>query len=86
MKEWKQMKVCPICGGHLVVNDFYTLSRDYRITKKGVLSKKYSVSDPGPIDCTTANCLDCGASWDAGHVAVEHDNTVWLKVEQEGDE
>lgn len=86
MKEWKRAKVCPVCGGRLVVSDFYSLSRDYRITKKGVLSKRYSTSDPGPLDCTTASCLDCNASWDADHVVVDSDSTVWLKVEQEGDE
>ena len=76
MKEWKQVKVCPVCGGRLVVSDFYSLSRDYRITKKGVLSKRCSTSDPGPLDCTTASCLDCNASWDADHVTVDADSTV----------
>ena len=81
-----ELKVCPVCNGRLVVSDFYTMSRDYRITKKGVLSKRCSTSDPGPLDCTTASCLDCNASWDADHVVVDADSTVWLKVEQEEDE
>lgn len=35
MKEWKQVKVCPVCGGRLVVSDFYSLSRDYQDYEKG---------------------------------------------------
>lgn len=77
--DWKRVTVCPKCGGRLVISDFYTVTLDRTITSKGVLSRRYSWSDPGPIDCTTAFCTKCKTSFDADAVCVESDGTVWIK-------
>lgn len=79
MGEWEQVKCCPICGGSLIISEYFTFSHDYRITKKGKLSKRWSATDPGPMECTTAYCMDCRTYWDGDHVAVEADDTVWLR-------
>ena len=79
MGEWEQVKCCPVCGGGLIISEYFMLSHDYRITKKGKLSKKWSATDPGPMECTTAYCMDCRTYWDGDHVAVEADDTVWLR-------
>lgn len=83
MSEWKQVTSCPLCGGRLMVSEFCTSSRNRRITKKGKLSKRWASTPPEGIDCTTASCLDCNAAWDADHVFVESDDTVWLRGDGE---
>lgn len=84
--NWERVTACPECGGYLTICDFYTLSLDRTITKKGVLSKRYSWSDPGPIDCTTAFCHECGTAFDADAVHVESDGSVWIKCSPEDGE
>ena len=70
---------CPKCGGALILRDHYTYSLDFRITKKGVLSKTFTKGEPGAIDCMTAFCCKCNSCWDAEHVVVENDRSVYLK-------
>ncbi len=81
MKEWKRVTCCPYCGGELEISDHYTFSKDYRITKSGVLSKRFKSSDPGPMDCTTGYCFGCEKAFDSDNITVENDGTVWVKVE-----
>lgn len=83
MKEWKQVTCCPYCGGRLIVSDHYSFTRDYRVTKKGTMSSRYTVSAAGYIDCTTASCLECKAVFDSDMVAIEGDGKVYLEVEGE---
>lgn len=58
MKEWKQVTCCPYCGGELEVCEHYTFSRNYSITKKGVISNKFKCSSPGSMDCITVIAMD----------------------------
>ena len=43
-KEWHRVTKCPACGGQLIISEHYTFSRDYMITSKGILSKRFSLS------------------------------------------
>ena len=81
MREWTRVTACPECGGRLKLSEFYTFSRDYDITKKGRMSKRYTKGEAGPIDCITAYCADCNAVWDASKVCIESDDSVLLRVE-----
>ena len=83
LKQWKPVTRCPYCSGELVVSIFYSLSHDYRITKKGVISRRYSVSDLGSMDCITAFCRGCERSFDNSQVAVENDGKVYIRMEEE---
>lgn len=78
MKDWKKVTCCPHCGGPLTVSIYYSLTRDFKITHKGVLSKRFSIVEGGPLDCVTAFCSQCQTAWDADHVCVESDDTVWI--------
>lgn len=65
------------------MSEFYTFTLDFKITKKGVLSKRHTRSDAGPIDCMTAYCDGCNSSWDATKVCVKADGSVFLKADKE---
>lgn len=86
MKEWKRVTCCPYCGGDLEVSYYYTFSFDYRITKAGILSKRFKKSDPGEMNCMTGYCYGCGRAFDDNEITVEHDGTVWMKVEKGEDD
>lgn len=83
MKDWKEVRCCPVCGGRLLISEFCTLSRDYRIKRDGKISKKYTVTRADSIDCINASCDDCGEVWDASEVCLENDGTLFLKVKGE---
>lgn len=71
----KRLSHCP-CGGTIVVS-FYTVgSQNYRITKKGKLSKRYTVSKSEGIDSATASCEKCGKYWDANSFII-HNDEFW---------
>lgn len=78
-KEWHRVTKCPACGGQLIISEHYTFSRDYMITSKGILSKRFSKSDLGSLDCITAFCPKCETAFDADAVVIEADGSVWLK-------
>lgn len=79
MSEWIRVTKCPDCGGELEISEHYAYSLDFKITKKGVLSNRPRKSSAGPIDCITAFCYACNRSWDAMHVSVESDGSVFLR-------
>lgn len=83
MKQWKRVTSCPFCGGELEISEHYVFSRDYKITKKGLISKKYTLSSEGPMDCVTGFCLDCETAFDSDMITVEHDGTVYIKIEED---
>ena len=60
---------CPLCGGRIVVSDLFQISHDYVVTAKGVLSKRFTKSAEGSIECMIAACKNapdnCLANWDA---------------------
>ena len=76
--EWVRVTRCPICGGPLTISEFHTCSREYKITKSGVLSKRFSVHQGGNVEATTMYCEGCEKAWDDSQVAVETDGTVWV--------
>ncbi|MDE7245736.1 MAG: hypothetical protein K2O18_17425 [Oscillospiraceae bacterium] len=61
----KRRKKCPLCGGEIIVSELCQYTHDYKLTKSGRLSKKYTVSDNGPDDAVVAGC-ECGAYWEIG--------------------
>lgn len=81
MYEWRQATCCPYCGGELEVNKYYTFSKDYHITKKGILSKSYRVSSAAPLDCITAVCLNCEHLFEEDDIEVVEEDVVFLRVE-----
>lgn len=82
MKHWVKVNRCPNCGGAIILSEFYTYTLDFRITKKGTISKRYTKSTVGPIDCMTAYCDGCQSSWDATQVCVENNGFVFLRMEE----
>ena len=81
-------KVCPLCGGKIVVSDLYQISYNHTVTKSGKLSKKYSVSSPGSMEVSIAACENapdgCKASWDADSFFIdEKDRFVDLQYPDE---
>lgn len=84
-KEWVHVKKCPVCGNKLVVSFYCSFSRDYTITRRGALSKRYSKSVESPLDCVTAACLDCGAEWEQDDVMIV-DDKVFLALRKTGEE
>lgn len=83
MKKWVKVTKCPKCGGEIELSEFYTYSLDFRITKKGLLSKRYSKSVAGPVECMTAYCDGCNTSWDATQVCVENNREVFIRMEED---
>lgn len=62
-------KRCPLCGGRIVISDLYQISHDYVITAKGVVSKRFTKSSEGSMECMLAACENapdkCSGIWDA---------------------
>ena len=83
MFEWKRVTCCPYCGGELEISDHYAISKDYKITKNGVVSKKFKFSSPGPLHCTTGYCFGCEHAFDEDEITVEDDGTVWARVKED---
>lgn len=82
-KAWRRVTACPYCGGPLIISTYYTFSRDYTITRRGFMSKRYSNSSPGPIGCTTAFCTGCETAFDADSIFIEGSGEVWMKCPPE---
>lgn len=53
---------CPLCGGEIIVSALHQVSHDFRLTKSGRLSKKYTTSCSGTEEVIIAGC-SCGANW-----------------------
>lgn len=82
MAEWIQAACCPYCGGELEISSYFTFSRDYRITKSGVLSKKYKKSKPGPLHCETGYCYGCERAFAEDEINISDDGTVFIRYEE----
>ena len=41
---------CPLCGGEIIVSEYYQTSRDYKVLMNGKLSKRYIVTEPVPLN------------------------------------
>lgn len=70
-------KCCPKCGGTIIVSHLYQTSHDYRLTKKGKLSKTFTRSDEGPMEVSLAACEDCPVRWEDGDFYIDADGTFW---------
>lgn len=65
--EGKRRTKCPICGGEIVISALYQVSHNYKLTKSGEMSKKYTVSKEGAEEAMIAGCASgCGAAWEEG--------------------
>lgn len=73
----QKRKCCPKCGGTIIVSYLYQTSHDYKLTKKGKLSKTFTRSDEGPMDVAIACCERCPTRWEAGDFSIEADGTFW---------
>lgn len=77
-------KCCPKCGGTIEVSFLWQFSHDYTITKRGKLSKRYTIGREGPMEVSIANCLSCDVRWEADEFALDADDTFWdYKYEEE---
>ena len=77
-------KCCPKCGGTIIVSFLYQTSHNYKVNKRGKLSKTFTKSDEGPMEVAIAACESCPARWDADDFTIEADNTFMdLKYEED---
>lgn len=70
-------KCCPKCGGTIIVSFLYQTSHDYRVTKKGKLSKTFTRPGEGPMEVAIAACEDWPARWEDGDFYIDEDGTFW---------
>lgn len=75
--DGKKIAKCPACGGTLEVSSLHQYSHNYKITKKGRLSKRYAYRDNGSEEVAVASCLSCGEYWNADEFAVDEDGCFW---------
>lgn len=68
--EGKRRTKCPLCGGEIIVSNLFQYSHDYRFTKSGRISKRYTTVDNGPIEVAIAGCR-CGANWGDGEFLID---------------
>ena len=71
MREAVKRKCCPKCGGTIVVSYLYQTSHDYRITKNGNLSKRFTRDGEHDLECALAACLVCDVRWEDGDFYVD---------------
>ena len=77
-------KCCPKCGGTIIVSFLYQTSHDYKLTKKGKLSKTFTRSAEGTMDVAIAACESCPAHWEADEFAIDADGTfIDMKYEED---
>ena len=68
------------CGGEIIVSEYYQTSRDYKVLMNGKLSKRYIVTDAGPINSMTASCGSfCGAYWEHEEFDISEDGMFYDK-------
>lgn len=77
-------KCCPKCGGTIIVSFLYQTSHDYKLTKKGKLSKSFTRSGEGSMEAAIASCESCPARWEADEFSIEADGT-FLDMKYEED-
>ena len=78
---------CPLCGGEIVVSEFIQISREYKVTKSGKLSKRYTTTKgAGGGDPMTAACANqCGAYWEDGSFYIGEDGGFYDLIYHEED-
>nr|DAH87400.1 MAG TPA: Rad50 zinc hook motif [Caudoviricetes sp.] len=79
---------CPLCGGEIIVSEYYQKSYDYKVLKNGKMSKRYIVTDTGSMSARTAACGSlCGAYWEEDDFDIAEDGTFYDKkyTKMEGD-
>jgi rRNA maturation protein Nop10 len=74
MREGIERESCPVCGGQIVVSDFWMFSYDRLLGKHGKLLKKRTRSTSGPMECQTAYCLDCKEAWNADEFMIDEED------------
>ena len=67
-----ERRKCPLCGGSIEISSLYQYSHDYKLTKSGRISKRYTTHDCGSMEVAVAMC-ECGANWNADEFEVTND-------------
>ena len=83
MDKWEIANKCPHCGGRMTASEYFSLTHDYIIKKDGNLSKRYTKSEEGSIDCITVRCNSCMSYWDSDNTVVTN-NGVYIRGNGEG--
>ena len=68
----QQRTKCPMCGGEIIVSDLFQYSHDFKLTKSGRLSLRYTHSNVGTEEVRIANCK-CGANWGVSDFEIDSD-------------
>ena len=84
MREGTKCKACPICGGQIVLSEYYSFSYDRLLGKNGKFLKKSKKSPAGPVNCATAACRDCGEMWQEGDFGVIEGRFIDFKDREDG--
>lgn len=80
---WKRVVCCPHCKGELLISFHFSFTKDFKITRDGVMSKRFKRSTDGSLECSTGYCSDCGAVFDEDQICVEEDGAVYVKVKED---
>lgn len=83
MRDGIKRKCCPKCGDTIVVSELYQTSHDYRVTKRGKLSKRFTRDGEHSIECAIASCRNCGTAWEADDFYIQNDCFYDLLYEDE---
>ena len=67
-----ERRKCPLCVGSIEISYLYQYSHDYKLTKSGRISKRYTTHDCGSMEVAVAMC-ECGANWNADEFEVTND-------------
>ena len=78
-KFTKRIRVCPRCGGVIIVNDWFQYARQYRHSQRmGTVCLAAEGSTSGePMDQQTAFCEDCGLNWGPDDFYVDQEGRFW---------
>lgn len=69
---------CPLCGGEIIVSEYYQKSRDYKVLMNGKLSKRCIVTGEEGMNARTASCGSlCGAYWEDGDFDIGEDGMFY---------
>ena len=74
-----KLKKCPICGGKLVLSDYYQISHEHAISKNGKILKKYTVTEKMPINEQTINCTECDFQLSSEEFWIDEENKINIK-------
>lgn len=69
----KKITKCPLCGCEIFISALFQVSHDYKLTKSGRMSRKYTVNLAGSEEVLIASCGECDADWAVGDFSIDDD-------------